>query len=167
MARQLRNPLRALAAARPTSGPLWRRLAPGRFSRERSGSRAAASRASGLPLRSDQASAATVDLEARRQRLASRVAELQWDLGGLAYEMAIRDHMRVEVLVARAAILQEADAELAEVERVMRMERGAAAGSCSLCGAMHSRGAAFCWGCGQALITHVTDTAAGRRTATE
>jgi hypothetical protein len=44
--------------------------------------------------------------------------------------MAIRDHIRVDVLVQRAAALQEVDAELAEVERVLRMEQNGAAGSC-------------------------------------
>ena len=51
-----------------------------------------------------------------------QVTELHWDLGGLAYEMAIRDHFRLDVLVRRAAVLQERDAELAEVERLLRME---------------------------------------------
>ena len=53
------------------------------------------------------------------------MTELHWDLGGLAYEMAIRDHFRLDVLVRRAAVLQERDAELAEVERLLRMEEGA------------------------------------------
>src|ERR1022692_3699216 len=67
--------------------------------------------------------AATVDLERRREQLTARVAELQWDLGGLVYEMAIRDRIRVDVLVRRAALLQDADAELGEVERILRMEK--------------------------------------------
>ena len=37
----------------------------------------------------------------RRDELAERLAELQWDLGGLAYEMAIRDHFRLDVLMRR------------------------------------------------------------------
>ncbi|HEY3759615.1 MAG TPA: alkaline phosphatase family protein [Solirubrobacteraceae bacterium] len=57
------------------------------------------------------------ELERRREELAGRVAELHWDLGGLAYEMAIRDHFRNDVLLARAAELQELDTQLAEVER--------------------------------------------------
>jgi hypothetical protein len=57
------------------------------------------------------------ELERRREELAGRVAELHWDLGGLAYEMAIRDHFRNDVLLRRAAELQELDTELAEVER--------------------------------------------------
>lgn len=63
------------------------------------------------------------ELRSRRLELAERVAALTWDLGGLAYEMAIRDHFRLDVLVRRAAVLQERDAELAEVERLLRMER--------------------------------------------
>jgi hypothetical protein len=57
------------------------------------------------------------ELERRREELAAQVAELHWDLGGLAYEMAIRDHFRNDVLLRRAAELQERDTELAEVER--------------------------------------------------
>src|ERR1039458_7969310 len=57
------------------------------------------------------------ELERRREELAAQVAELHWDLGGLAYEMAIRDHFRNDVLLRRAAQLQEFDTELAEVER--------------------------------------------------
>src|SRR5689334_2187749 len=62
------------------------------------------------------------ELGRTRDALASEVSELHWDLGGLAYEMAIRDHFRLDVLVARAAVLQERDAELAEVERLLALE---------------------------------------------
>ena len=92
------------------------------------------------------------ELSRRRDRLAEEVTELHWDLGGLAYEMAIRDHFRLDVLVRRAAKLQERDAELAEVERLLRMEADGTSGSCPQCGAPHSRGASFCWQCGAALI---------------
>jgi hypothetical protein len=108
-------------------------------------------------------SSLTVDLTRRRDQLVARVAELQWDLGGLAYEMAIRNHVRVEVLVERAATLQEADAELNEVERLVRMEETATAGSCSSCGAPHSMGATFCWQCGQPLLQQVSPDAILRR----
>jgi hypothetical protein len=104
-----------------------------------------------------------VDLERRRDQLVARVAELQWDLGGLAYEMAIRNHVQVEVLVKRAAALQSADAELNEVERLVRMEESATAGSCSSCGAPHSSGATFCWQCGQPLLQQVSSDAILRR----
>jgi hypothetical protein len=104
-----------------------------------------------------------VDLERRRDQLVARVAELQWDLGGLAYEMAIRNHVQVDVLVKRAAILQEADAELSEVERIVRVEESGTAGACTSCGAPHSSGATFCWQCGQPLLEQVSGDAILRR----
>lgn len=99
------------------------------------------------------------ELQRRRDALAEQVTELHWDLGGLAYEMAIRDHFRLDVLVRRAAVLQERDAELAEVERLLRMEDGAVAGNCPSCGALHSRGAQFCWQCGATLMQRRASTA--------
>jgi hypothetical protein len=104
-----------------------------------------------------------VDLERRRDQLVARVAELQWDLGGLAYEMAIRNHVQVDVLVKRAAALQEADAELSEVERIVRIEESGTAGACTSCGAPHSNGATFCWQCGQPLLEQVSGDAILRR----
>ena len=100
-----------------------------------------------------------VDLERRRDQLTARVAELQWDLGGLVYEMAVRDRIRIDVLVKRAAALQHADAELGEVERILRMEKTATAGSCRACGAPHSSGAVYCWQCGQSLLEQVPSDA--------
>ncbi len=91
------------------------------------------------------------ELRRRRDELAERVAELTWDLGGLTYEMAIRDHFRLDVLVRRAAVLQEVDAELGEAERLLAAAQDGVAGHCRSCGADHSRGAAFCWKCGQPL----------------
>jgi hypothetical protein len=96
-----------------------------------------------------------VNLKRRRDQLQARVAELQFDLGGLVYEMAIRDRMRVDVLVQRAAVLQDADAELAEIERILRLEETSTAGACSSCGAPHSTGAAYCWQCGRPLLAQV------------
>jgi hypothetical protein len=101
----------------------------------------------------------TVDLERRRDQLVARVAELQWDLGGLVYEMAVRNQIEVEVLVKRAVALQDADAELSEVERIVRMEQTGTAGSCTACGAPHSTGATFCWQCGQPLLQQVSSDA--------
>ncbi len=105
----------------------------------------------------------TVDLERRRDQLVARVAELQWDLGGLVYEMAVRNRIDVEVLVKRAVALQDADAELSEVERIVRMEQTGTAGSCAACGAPHSTGATFCWQCGQPLLRQVPSDAILRR----
>ncbi len=104
-----------------------------------------------------------VDLERRRDQLVARVAELQWDLGGLVYEMAIRNQIRVDVLVKRAVALQDADAELSEVERIVRTEETGTAGTCSSCSAPHSSGATFCWQCGQPLLAQVSSDAILRR----
>jgi hypothetical protein len=100
-----------------------------------------------------------VDLQRRRDQLVARVAELQWDLGGLAYEMTTRNRVKVEVLVKRAVVLQDADAELSEVERILRMEESGTAGSCASCGAPHSSGATFCWQCGNSLLQQVSGDA--------
>ncbi|HEY8304858.1 MAG TPA: hypothetical protein VIG42_09775 [Solirubrobacteraceae bacterium] len=92
------------------------------------------------------------ELHRRREALATEVAELHWNLGGLTYEMAIRDHFRIDVLVRRAAMLQEREAELAEVERLLHMREGSIAGACASCGAVRSRGAVFCWQCGAQMM---------------
>jgi hypothetical protein len=105
-------------------------------------------------------------LRRRRNALAEEVTELHWDLGGLAYEMAIRDHFRLDVLVRRAAILQERDAELAEVERLLKLEGDAIAGNCPSCAAPHSRGAVYCWQCGTTLMERLPSDAVIDRNGT-
>lgn len=92
------------------------------------------------------------DLLQRREQLSKQLAELQWDLGGVAYEMAIRDHFRLDVLSRQAAKLQQVDAELAEVERMLTLGQAGAAGACGSCGALYAQGSAFCRQCGKQLI---------------
>jgi hypothetical protein len=92
------------------------------------------------------------ELRSLRVELAERVASLTWDLGGLTYEMAVRDHYRLDVLARRAADLQQADAQLGEVERLLAAAEAGVGGSCRACGAVHSRGAAYCWRCGSPLL---------------
>ncbi len=92
------------------------------------------------------------ELQQRRDRLSRELVELQWDLGGIAYEMAIRDHFRLDVLSRQAAKLQQVDAELAEVERMLRLDEASAAGACGSCGALYARGAVYCWQCGNGLM---------------
>src|SRR6476620_6985209 len=99
------------------------------------------------------------ELRARRDALAEEVAELTWDLGGLTYEMAIRDHFRLDVLIRRAAALQERDAELGEVERLLAAADEGVGGDCRSCGAPHSRGAVYCWKCGQPLMPQAASAA--------
>jgi hypothetical protein len=97
-------------------------------------------------------SASMAELRGRRRELAERVAELTWDLGGLAYEMAVRDHYRLDVLSRRAAELQDFDAQLGEVQRLIAGAEAGIHGQCRSCGSVHSRGAAFCWHCGAPLL---------------
>jgi hypothetical protein len=92
------------------------------------------------------------ELARRRDALADQVTEMHWDLGGLAYEMAIRDHFRLDVLVRLAAELQQVDAELGEVERLLRLDQAGAAGACPSCDALYGRGAVYCWQCGASLM---------------
>jgi hypothetical protein len=91
------------------------------------------------------------ELLAQRERLTERFTMMQTDLGGVFYEMAIRDHVRMDVLTQKAAELQRIDADLAQVERELRGEIGVAAGSCPACGTPHSVEARFCSNCGQVL----------------
>lgn len=97
------------------------------------------------------ASERSAELLAQRERLIERFAVMQSDLGGAFYEMAVRDHVRVDVLTARAAELQAVDSELAQVERRIELQRTGAVGVCSRCEAPHGPGAAFCSQCGNAL----------------
>jgi hypothetical protein len=92
----------------------------------------------------------------RRDDAARRLAEAHWDLGGLAYEMAIRDHFRMDVLLRQAAMVQELDAELSQLERLIRLEQSGATGTCPSCDTPYGRGAAFCSTCGTQLVDTVT-----------
>lgn len=92
------------------------------------------------------------ELRKRRDDLAQQFGELQYDLGGIVYEMARRDHYRMDVVTQHAANLQRVDAELAEAERLLRLEDAAAAGNCRFCGSLHAMGATFCWQCGERLL---------------
>ena len=109
----------------PRTCPTWSEREPlgdaiGRSSAGAAAGGRAASHRRRRPLPRRRPSDERSELRRRRDALAEQVTELHWDLGGLAYEMAIRDHFRLDVLVRRAAVLQERDAELAEVERLLR-----------------------------------------------
>jgi hypothetical protein len=91
------------------------------------------------------------ELLKQREELSRKFAELQWDLGGMTYEMAARDHYRLDVLNKQAARLQEVDAELGQIERLLKLGTAGAAGTCPSCGALQARGAIFCWQCGNEL----------------
>ena len=98
------------------------------------------------------------ELRQKRLELAEKVAALTWDLGGLAYEMAIRDHYRLDVIARKASELQEVDAQLGEVQRLLATAEAGIEGQCRSCGAVHSRGAGFCWHCGAPLMQEARPT---------
>jgi hypothetical protein len=91
------------------------------------------------------------ELVARRERLTQRFALLQTDLGGAFYEMAIRDHVRLDALTRKAAELQRVDAELAAVERELLGASRQVAGECAACSTPYEEGARFCSSCGNGL----------------
>jgi hypothetical protein len=92
------------------------------------------------------------ELVAQRDRLLEKFTVMQADLGGAFYEMAIRDHVRLDVLTRKAAELQRVDAELLAVERVLELERADAAGLCPGCVAPYGHAVRFCAQCGHALV---------------
>jgi len=65
--------------------------------------------------------AENADLVAQRDRLLEKFTIMQSDLGGAFYEMAIRDHVRMDVLTRKAAELQRVDAELLAAERMLEL----------------------------------------------
>jgi hypothetical protein len=91
------------------------------------------------------------DLLAQRDRLLEKFTVMQADLGGAFYEMAIRDHVRMDALTRKAAELQRVDAELLAVERQLELDRSDAAGSCPNCGSPYGPAVQFCGQCGQSL----------------
>jgi hypothetical protein len=114
-------------------------------------------------------------LISRRERLEREYADVQSDLGGLVYEMAIRDAYRLDVITRKAAQLQTVDAQLIEVERSIAAASQPAAApapvqppapaaapapapvpvpaasACSSCGKPVEPGAIFCGSCGASL----------------
>jgi hypothetical protein len=94
----------------------------------------------------------SAELIAQRDRLLEKFTVMQADLGGAFYEMAIRDHVRLDVLTRKAAELQRVDAELLSVERALELERSDAAGLCPGCGAPYGPAVRFCAQCGTPLM---------------
>src|SRR3954447_26669143 len=88
------------------------------------------------------------ELIAERDRLLEKFTVMQADLGGAFYEMAIRDHVKMDVLTRKAAELQRLDVELGEVEDALQLERTDLTGACGQCGAELAPDARFCSHCG-------------------
>jgi len=92
------------------------------------------------------------ELRAQRDRLLEKFTVMQADLGGAFYEMAIRDHVRLDALTRRAAELQQVDAELLAAERQLEIERTDAAGHCPACNSPFGSADRFCPQCGSSLV---------------
>jgi hypothetical protein len=91
------------------------------------------------------------ELIAERDRLLEKFTVMQADLGGAFYEMAIRDHVKMDVLTRKAADLQRLDMELGEVEEALELQRSDSTGACADCGTEFQPGARFCSACGEEL----------------
>lgn len=57
------------------------------------------------------------ELAAERERLVERLVLMQSELGGLVYEMAIRDHLQLDLLIERAAAMQRVETDLRQIEQ--------------------------------------------------
>ena len=93
----------------------------------------------------------SAELRAQRDRLLEKFTIMQADLGGAFYEMAIRDHVRMDVLTRKAAELQRVDAELLALERTLELQRSDAAGLCPSCSSPYGPADRFCPQCGRSL----------------
>ena len=91
------------------------------------------------------------ELIAERDRLLEKFTVMQTDLGGAFYEMAIRDHVKLDVLTRKAAELQRVDIELGQIEEALDRLGTLAVGECARCGAPYEPGARFCSSCGNEL----------------
>ncbi len=93
----------------------------------------------------------SAELRVQRDRLLEKFTIMQTDLGGAFYEMAIRDHVRMDVLTRKAAELQRVDAELLALERALELQRSDAAGLCPSCNSPYGPADRFCPQCGHSL----------------
>lgn len=93
----------------------------------------------------------SAELRAQRDRLLEKFTIMQTDLGGAFYEMAIRDHVRMDVLTRKAAELQRVDAELLALEPALELQRSDAAGLCPSCNSPYGPADRFCPQCGHSL----------------
>ncbi len=91
------------------------------------------------------------ELLTQRDRLLEKFTVMQADLGGAFYEMAIRDHVRMDVLTRKAAELQRVDADLLAIERMLELQRSDAAGLCPSCDSPYGPADRFCPQCGHSL----------------
>ena len=107
------------------------------------------------PAGSQQPAPDYVALAQQRDRLLEKFTIMQADLGGAFYEMAIRDHVRLDALTRKAAELQRVDSELSQLERRLGLQRTGAVGTCSNCNSPYGPGEVYCSQCGRPLSSAV------------
>lgn len=103
------------------------------------------------PAKTEPTPEESAELRSQRDRLLEKFTIMQADLGGAFYEMAIRDHVRMDVLTRKAAELQRVDAELLALERTLELQRSDAAGLCPSCSSPYGPADRFCPQCGYSL----------------
>ncbi|MDX6610338.1 MAG: hypothetical protein QOF85_2263 [Solirubrobacterales bacterium] len=103
------------------------------------------------PAKADPTPEESAELRTQRDRLLEKFTIMQADLGGAFYEMAIRDHVRMDVLTRKAAELQRVDADLLALERMLELQRSDAAGLCPSCSSPYGPADRFCPQCGHSL----------------
>ena len=136
--KQMRKPNLKLSSVRPRI----RRVGAGE---------GAKARAKAKPTVQPEVEAEARELIVARDRLLERFTIMQADLGGAFYEMAIRDHVKLDVLTRKAAELQRVDVELQEVEERLQAMRAGIGSACPSCGDDVGAADAFCSSCGHGL----------------
>lgn len=111
----------------------------------------------------DRSEAEVRELVIARERLQERFTIMQADLGGAFYEMAIRDHVKLDVLTRKAAELQRVDVELGEIEEHLKLLHADLGLACPSCGADVDGGDAFCSSCGADLAAKANGTGETRK----
>jgi len=108
-----------------------------------------------MPSRAEPAATEPVNREliAERDRLLEKFTVMQTDLGGAFYEMAIRDHVKLDILTRKAAELQRLDIELGQIEEALERLGAGVTGECARCGTPYEPGARFCSRCGNELAS--------------
>ena len=108
-----------------------------------------------MPSRAEPAATEPVNREliAERDRLLEKFTVMQTDLGGAFYEMAIRDHVKLDILTRKAAELQRLDIELGQIEEALERLGAGVTGECARCGTPYEPRARFCSRCGNELAS--------------
>ena len=144
-------------ANRSAPGPKWKRSNERPQRTTGRAARAAHARRSRRPAWSCRSGASAPradrwsELRRRRLELAERVAGLTWDLGGLRTRWPCATIIASTCSRAGRRSCRRPMLSWPRSQRLLASAEAGVDGQCSSCGAVHSRGAAYCWHCGAAL----------------